>query len=96
MGEEEKYDPEFVEYLNTYLQWKPSLTPSTYVAFHLKKPNVVGILTRLSAGRSRNSGSLPGKGKGDFSRPSGPPPEPTQPPVEWVPRSVLGDKAAGA
>lgn len=47
-----------------HLEWTPSLTPSTYVDFYLKKPNVVGISTRPSAGRSRNRGSVPGKGEG--------------------------------
>jgi len=79
-----------------YLVWKPSLTPSRHVAFHLKNPSVAGILTRLSVGRSRNRGYIPGEGKGIFLKPSRPTLEPALHPVESVSRSVFGDKAAGA
>ena len=85
MGEAENHDAKYVEYLSLsgIFGVETNLTPSRHAAFHLKKRGVVGILTRLSVGQSRNRGYIPSEGKGVFPKPSRPTMEPALHPVEW-------------
>jgi len=98
MGEEENDDAKCVECLNLFEIFgvETQLDPPRLVAFHLKKPSVVDILTRLSVGRSRDRDYIYSEGKGVFPKPSKLALEPALRLVARVSMSIFGDKAAGA